>query len=171
MARDIEQTPGYGADVKMRMPRPTDGDDVSELLIGETFQLNNGVAPSMVKAATDPGHFERICEFVVKCGRVCLEIDRDQGGWIDDDWGLRDKAGAHSGAFAGGEADCEVHGVIARLGPVDADDDAHDAHWVTFATAQVFVSRVLCFPPVTPFGRPCPSPRGHLAELCALRRS
>jgi hypothetical protein len=128
MARDIEQTPGYRADVKMRMSRATDGDDVSELLIGETLQLNNGVALAMVKDSTDSSRFERICEFVVKGRRVCLEIDRDQAGWVDDDWRFRDKAGDHSGPFAGGEADCEVHGVIARLGPVDADHDAHDAH-------------------------------------------
>ena len=44
MARDIEQTPGYRADMKMRMTRATYGDDVSELLIGETLQLHNGVA-------------------------------------------------------------------------------------------------------------------------------
>ena len=71
--------------MKMGMPRAADGDDVSELLIGETLQLNNGVALAMVKVATDPSQFEFICELVVKCRRVCLEIDRDQAGWVGGD--------------------------------------------------------------------------------------
>src|ERR1700722_19158526 len=117
--------------MKMRMPRATDGDDVSELLTGETLQLNNGVALAMVKVATDPSQFEGIRELAVECRRVCLEIERDQARWVDGNSGLRDKTGAHSGALTGGEADCEIHGVIARLGPVDADHDVHDPHRVT----------------------------------------
>ena len=57
MARDIEQTPGYRGDMKMRMPRATYGDDVSELLIGETLQFHNGVAFAMIKRPQTPASF------------------------------------------------------------------------------------------------------------------
>ena len=82
----IEQAAGYRPDMKMRMPRTTDSDDVSVLFIGKTLQLDNGVARAMVKAgATDTGHLERVREFAVECRCVCLEIDWDQADWVGDD--------------------------------------------------------------------------------------